>query len=1182
MTIQKSQRGRPITWLALGSALALSVLCLYMPYQLYALPQQYVYPFLRLFGLGFSTAAVLLVLDLARVGTRVCCGWLGRALLSLILIVWAVCVAFLPGVVTGQYAYSLIAAALVTTLIWPDQEDRIFWVLSGLLPLGLGAIILLWPERFASIIYGMLRPGLPWLMLAGGAAFLLTPALAGRLPWWKLLSHTLVAAGLVWFGLSWALVQNLLGAVNYLTLGSVYGLRSLRDLAPASHGSSPLRRRLSLLVLAVSALPLFLAGAGAVLALEVVEQRKVEAILSLIALQYDRDLNEGVQVFSGTLPEETGITLVPLAVLPDEWQASLGVGTAHGYSQNGRRYMAAYLRRPDSQQTIVVTRPWTRVFDHTSAVGVMVLLGTALIIGVTQAIAQTWASRLVRRLGALDQAAQSVSERDYTVRIDRGLEAGDEIARVALSVNQMATALQEYDVQTKRYTRELLERNQEITEILENSFDGFFYLDREWRFVYVNEIAGRLLQRLPREMVGQSIWALHPEAVGSEFWHQYRRALEERVRVQFEAYYPPLDIWVKVHAVPSEPGLAVYFVDITDLKKAQIQLQERMEELDLERRLLRTVLEVLPAGVAIMDAQRRRVLVNRTFGQIWGDADIVTSPSPYRKFRGRWRATGEPVATEDWAMARALRGEVTLNQEVEIEGFDGVRRTILNSAVPVRDECGGIRNGVVVAVDITALVRLEEDLRRSADRFAEQAAVLERIASGAPLEGTLMELARLVERQTGICACAIMLLDDTGQGWLQVISPARPPDFWMETPESDPGFLTRTFTGADGMKAGEVRVALAADGVDLEAPAALVQMAAHIAGIALARHQGLEAPTRKLVALIQHLTEGVIAMDASRSVLFMNRSAGNLLGTGVITAPTPLSESGLPEPLQAMLEQISLPGTYASQTRVFQWNETEVEAEVLPVYSDLGRYGVLAVLRNVSERTRFVRLQQSFIANVSHELRGPLAAVSATLEAIADGVIPERERPRYLSAVLGEMARMRRLSYDVVDLTQLDSGLVVLNPQPFDLGELFESARDRYASRCQAAGVHLLVQAEPVTVWADRDRVDQVLVNLIENAIRFTPAGGRVQLSAEADGASIRVLVRDTGKGIPAQHVAQIWERFYKVDRARTLYPNSGSGLGLAIVKQLVELMGGEVAAESEPGEGSTFAFTLPAGAGRD
>lgn len=1058
MTTRTSPWGRPVTWMALAVALSLAVLCLYMPYLFNALPHRYVYPYLRLYGLSYFAAAVLLALDLAQVGPSALFRWSGRLLFSATLLLWALAVAFRPGVISGQYAYSLIAAAVAATLIWPGLEERIFWATGGLLPLGIGTIMLLRPDLFSAVIYGPLRPSLPWLMAAGGVALLLMPVMKRRWAWWEALSFSLAAAALAGFALGWARAQNWLGALNYLTLSGVFGFWIARHRIPQAARPSPLRLRLSLLLLAVSVAPIFLFGAGAIMAIEMVEKRQVEATLGQIALEYDRQLSDGIRTSSLTMPDRTRKSVIPVADLPEEWQATLGVGAAHGYMENGQRYIAAYLRRSGSREAILVTRPWSEVFERSAAVGFVILLITLSMIVVTQSVAQVWSSRLVRRLSLLDEAAEAISEQDYSVRIDRGLTAGDEVARVAHSVNRMAAALEEYDAQSARYTREM---------------------------------------------------------------------------------------------------------------------QQRMEELDLERQRLSTVLEVLPAGVAIMDSRQNRVAVNPAFGRIWGLPTVSDVTTPLRGFRGWWRESGEPVADRDWALSRALRGEAALNQEIEIDALDGVRRTVLNSAVPVRDEMGEVRNAVVVLIDITPLVKMEEALRRSAERFAAQAAVLEQVAAGAPLEATLLDLTRLLERQAGVDACAIMLLDDTGREWLQVLSPAKAPEFWLESPPSD--FLTRSFLGVAGAKAGEVRVLLSAGESGSEPLDGLVQMAAHITGIALTRHHRLESRTRKLVALIHHLTDGVIAIDASLSVLFMNRSAGTLLGIDVITAPTPLGSSGLPQNLQAILEQVNQPGTYTSQTRTLHWNETELEVEVLPVYGDLGRYGAVAVLRNVSERTRFTRLQQNFIANVSHELRGPLASVSATLEAIADGVIPEKERPRYMSAILEEMSRMRRLSYDVVDLTQLDSGLVVLNPQRFDLGQLFKSARDRYARRCEEAEVGLLIRSMPVTAWADRDRVDQVLVNLIENAIRFTPRGGRIDISAETVGDFVRVLVRDTGRGIPAEHLGQIWDRFYKVDRARTPSPTSGTGLGLTIVKQLVELMGGEVSAESVLGTGSTFSFSLPA-----
>jgi two-component system sensor histidine kinase ResE len=216
------------------------------------------------------------------------------------------------------------------------------------------------------------------------------------------------------------------------------------------------------------------------------------------------------------------------------------------------------------------------------------------------------------------------------------------------------------------------------------------------------------------------------------------------------------------------------------------------------------------------------------------------------------------------------------------------------------------------------------------------------------------------------------------------------------------------------------------------------------------------------------------------------------------------------------------------------------------------------------------------VANVSHELRGPLASLSATLEALVDGVIPDDKRQRYLIAMLSEMERLRRLSHEVIDLTRLDSGVAELSSEEFSLGPVFESIEEKMLQRCESAGLHLLVDPPNLRVVGDFDKVEQVVLNLLDNAVRFTPEGGTIRLFARRQAALVQVIVADTGPGIPAEHLPYIWERFYKVDPARTLKPGSGTGLGLAIVKQTVERMGGSVQVDSEPDQGAVFSFTLP------
>ncbi len=240
------------------------------------------------------------------------------------------------------------------------------------------------------------------------------------------------------------------------------------------------------------------------------------------------------------------------------------------------------------------------------------------------------------------------------------------------------------------------------------------------------------------------------------------------------------------------------------------------------------------------------------------------------------------------------------------------------------------------------------------------------------------------------------------------------------------------------------------------------------------------------------------------------------------------------------------------------------------------------------------RLRREFIADVSHELRSPLTSMRGFLQGVLDGTVPEAERERYLGLAFDESRRLSRLVNDLLDLAALESGDATFEPDDVDVRGALERVAAKMAPQAEAKGLHLRVappegeaEGENASVRADSDRLEQVLINLLDNAIRFTPEGGTVTLSARGPrrgvaGAepTVEIAVRDTGPGIAPEDLGRIWERFYKGDRARTR-SKGGTGLGLAIARQLVEHMGGSIRAESRPGEGTAFFITLPAAPGR-
>jgi signal transduction histidine kinase len=233
--------------------------------------------------------------------------------------------------------------------------------------------------------------------------------------------------------------------------------------------------------------------------------------------------------------------------------------------------------------------------------------------------------------------------------------------------------------------------------------------------------------------------------------------------------------------------------------------------------------------------------------------------------------------------------------------------------------------------------------------------------------------------------------------------------------------------------------------------------------------------------------------------------------------------------------------------------------------------------RMSAELAQVERLRRELVANVSHELKTPISALRAHLENLLDGV--ERPDRATLQVMLAQSERLSRLVEQLLDLSRLESGDI-----PFDRGEVdVRELVQQVVSELHVGTQGRVRVAEDIpddlpAAWADRERLHQVVFNLLDNAVRFTPAGGTVTVSAEAERGRVRVHVRDTGPGIPPGHLPHVFERFYRVEQARSR-GDGGTGIGLAIARSIIEAHGGTIWAESEAGSGSVFSFDVPASA---
>ncbi len=335
-------------------------------------------------------------------------------------------------------------------------------------------------------------------------------------------------------------------------------------------------------------------------------------------------------------------------------------------------------------------------------------------------------------------------------------------------------------------------------------------------------------------------------------------------------------------------------------------------------------------------------------------------------------------------------------------------------------------------------------------------------------------------------------------------------------------------------------------------------------------------------ALLEATDDAILLVNSNHSVILANPSAAWMFRTrlkkGASTEETPAvtGESLLSITLSSELEDllrdsIKRQVVVDAEVSLTQPVLRSLHARVMPVSES----EFLIVLRDLTELRRLERVRQDFVANVSHELRTPLTSIKAMAETLLDGArTDENVAERFLETIIRESDRLVRLSSDLLDLSRAET--LGLEKTSIDLATLIADVVSRFSAQAAAAGVeiHNTVRS-PLIVLADNDEMAQVIVNLLDNAINYTPRGGEVAISAEDGEALVLISVTDTGIGIMSHDIPRLFERFYRADKARSR-ASGGTGLGLSIVKHIVENHGGSVGVQSEFNKGSTFTFTVP------
>lgn len=333
----------------------------------------------------------------------------------------------------------------------------------------------------------------------------------------------------------------------------------------------------------------------------------------------------------------------------------------------------------------------------------------------------------------------------------------------------------------------------------------------------------------------------------------------------------------------------------------------------------------------------------------------------------------------------------------------------------------------------------------------------------------------------------------------------------------------------------------------------------------------LRTSQNELETLLNSMEDAVIAVGPDYRVQWANQSMDTLVPQGTRLGAAMVETVRDPDFLRAVRGASQTHSVLTTRaTSILPGRSFEVTAAPLPAG------GAVAVLRDLTETERVEKTRRDFIANVSHELRTPLTSIQGYAETLLDGSQENNHSREFLDIIRKNASRMSRLTEDLLTLARVESGEQRFDVQAVMPGELLHEAIESFEKLARSNGVELRVEdSAPEPVSADREAIHQVFSNLIDNALKYASAGGQLVLGARPAERGVEFYVRDFGGGIPSEHLPRLFERFYRVDKARSR-ESGGTGLGLAIAKHIVLAHEGTIRAESELNHGSTFLFTLP------
>jgi two-component system, sensor histidine kinase len=631
--------------------------------------------------------------------------------------------------------------------------------------------------------------------------------------------------------------------------------------------------------------------------------------------------------------------------------------------------------------------------------------------------------------------------------------------------------------------------DERLATVLRSITDGIVVLDQNWRYIYCNEQAARMLGMRSEKLLGACVWELFTGATGPKYHECFHRAVETREAVHFEEYCPLPDRWFECHCYPSDEGLFVSFQDVTDRRRAQEEVQQLLAAARAEREWLSLVLNSITDEVWFADAQKHYKLANPSALTEFGLASVEGVPvEEVLKNMVVLRADGSPRPQEEAPLMRALAGEVVRNEDqIVMSPRAGELRHRQVSSAPVRDVGGSIIGSVSVVRDVTDRVRAERALRASQ---------------------------RMLDAALSSMADAVYIADMDGR-FVQFNEA-----FATFHRFKDKSECAKTFAEYPG-----ILESAAPDGSPVP-----VDM--------WATPRALRGEIGTNVERIMRRKDTGESWVASYSFAPIRDDAGSIVGCVV------------------------------SARDITELKRIEDAARASAALEQARDSAVRAKDRN-----------SRFLAAASHDLRQPLQTIEL-LNGTLRRLVADQDAADVLSQQGQAIDAMSRLLNALLDVSKLESGAINPEPTDFKVSVMFDEMRMEFERMATDKGLRLEIETSEDAVYSDPALVEQILRNLISNAIKYTQQGW-VRVRSLREAGLIRIMVIDTGVGIAPEQLPHIYDAFYQVGVAANS-TREGYGLGLSIVQRLVKLLSVKLHVSSQVGSGSSFTLLLPAGKGQE